>query len=57
VEAERAPAVNAADVGQTRSHSGAATDPSNFRSDINVNGIITATDVSQVKASSGTVIP
>jgi hypothetical protein len=44
-------------VAQTKSQVGATVDSSNFRSDINVSGAITASDVAQVKASIGHSVP
>jgi hypothetical protein len=49
--------VNAADVAQTKTHLGQATDATNFRYDVNTNGTISATDVALVKARSGTGLP
>jgi hypothetical protein len=50
-------AVNASDVGQTKADSGNTTDISNFREDVNVNGVINASDISFVKSKSGTSLP
>ncbi len=49
--------VNASDVGQTKSLSGAAVTAATFRGDVNVNGAINASDVAQVKANSGHSLP
>ena len=49
--------VNASDISQTKTNSGASIDAANFRSDINANGSINASDVSLVKANSGTSLP
>jgi N-acetylneuraminic acid mutarotase len=50
-------AVNASDVGLTKSQVGQAVSGSNFREDVNANGTISATDVAQVKANVGTSLP
>jgi hypothetical protein len=50
-------AVNASDVSQTKSRSGAMLGPTTFRSDTNANGTINASDVSQVKSNSGHAVP
>lgn len=49
--------VSVADIAQTKAFSGAALDPSNFRSDINVSGAINVGDIGQVKANSGHSVP
>ena len=49
--------VNASDVSQTKSRSGATLSAANFRSDTNLTGSINASDVSQVKANSGHAVP
>jgi hypothetical protein len=49
--------VNATDIGQTKSQSGAPVTSGNFRTDVNFNGVINATDIGQVKAQSGTLLP
>jgi len=49
--------VNASDVTQTKSRAGQALTNSNFRSDVNVSGTITATDITIVKVQNGTSIP
>ena len=49
--------VNASDVGQTKSQSGAPVTAANFRTDLNANGAINASDVGQAKATSGNSIP
>lgn len=48
--------VNAADVSDVKSQSGAAASASNFRTDINISGSVGAADVSAAKSSSGTHI-
>jgi hypothetical protein len=50
-------AVNASDVGLTKSQAGQVVSGSNFREDVNANGTISATDVAQVKANVGTSLP
>ncbi len=50
-------AVNASDVGLTKSQVGQAVSGSNFREDVNANGTISATDLAQVKANVGTSLP
>ena len=50
-------AVASSDVSQTKLQSGQPVTASNFREDINVSGSINATDVSMVKARSGTALP
>jgi predicted outer membrane repeat protein len=49
--------VNASDVTQTKSRAGQALTNSNFRSDVNVSGTVTATDITIVKIQIGTSIP
>jgi len=50
-------AVNASDVGLTKSQVGQAVSGSNFREDVNANGTISATDVTLVKSEVGTALP
>jgi len=50
-------AVNAADVGQTKSQSGMAACPPNFRTDVNIDGNINASDVALVKSNVGNSLP
>jgi hypothetical protein len=50
-------AVNATDIGQTKSRSGEAVTATNFRSDVVVNGMINSSDIGQVKAKSGSQLP
>jgi subtilisin family serine protease len=50
-------AVNTSDVGQVKAQSGATTNSTNVRLDVNVNGDINATDISLVKSNSGNGIP
>ena len=50
-------AVNAADISLTRTRSGQAAAPGNFRADVNADGSINATDVALVKAVAGTALP
>lgn len=50
-------AVNASDVGLTKSSSGQPSNATNFRADVNANGSINATDVALVKALAGTGLP
>ena len=50
-------AVASSDVSQTKLQSGQPVTSSNFREDINLSGSINATDVSMVKARSGTALP
>ena len=49
--------VNASDIAQTKTNSGAAIDATNFRSDTNANGSINASDIALVKTKSGTALP
>ena len=44
-------AVNASDVGQTKNQSGQVTSMANFRTDVNLSGTVTASDIGQVKVS------
>jgi len=50
-------AVNASDVGLTKSQVGVPVSGSNFREDVNANGTISATDVALVKSKVGTALP
>jgi hypothetical protein len=50
-------AVNATDIGQTKSKSGQPVDASSFRTDVTVSGSINASDVGLVKTMAGTVLP
>lgn len=50
-------AVNSADIGQTKSQSGALVTSSNFREDVTADGSVNSTDISSVKAGSGTGLP
>ncbi|MGH8093677.1 MAG: hypothetical protein ACREIF_09420 [Chthoniobacterales bacterium] len=50
-------AVNAGDIGQTKSQSGNAVTASNFREDVTVDGNINAGDIGLVKSESGTSLP
>jgi hypothetical protein len=45
--------VNSSDIGQTKAISGTPVGAGNFRLDVNANGNITASDISQIKANSG----
>ena len=49
--------VNASDVAQTKSQSGMAACPSNFREDVNGDGSINASDISLVKFNVGNSLP
>ena len=49
--------VNAGDVSQTKTQSGAVVGAGNFREDVTVNGSINASDVNAVKTNSGTALP
>jgi T5SS/PEP-CTERM-associated repeat protein len=49
--------VNATDVAQAKSQSGSVASAVNFRTDINVNGFINVSDISQVKAHVGSSVP
>jgi hypothetical protein len=49
--------VNSSDVSQTKGQVGQAVTSSNFRTDVNLSGTISASDVATVKAKVGTVIP
>ena len=48
---------DAVDVSQTKSQSGNAVVPGNFREDVNVDGFIDAVDAALVKSKSGTALP
>jgi autotransporter-associated beta strand protein len=49
--------VNATDIGQTKSQSGALVTGDNFRTDINASGSVNATDIAQAKANAGRTLP
>jgi hypothetical protein len=49
--------VNAADIAQVKSQSGATTNSSNYRLDFNADGVINAADIAQVKSKSGNGLP
>lgn len=49
--------VNSADISQTKSQSGQALSPDDFREDVNVDGAINSADISLVKSKSGTALP
>jgi hypothetical protein len=49
--------VNSADIGQTKSQSGAGLTNSNFREDLNADGSINSADIALVKSKSGTALP
>jgi hypothetical protein len=49
--------VNSADISQTKSKSGQAVGPSNFRNDVTVDGSLNSADISLVKSKSGTALP
>ncbi len=49
--------VNAGDATQTKSRSGQTTDATNFRSDVNTDGVVNAGDTTQVKSHSGNALP
>ena len=49
--------VDSADIAQTKSQSGHAVIPSNFREDVNVDGFIDSADIAFVKSKSGTALP
>jgi len=50
-------AVNASDVGETKSQVGQPLSASNFRDDVNANGAINASDVAFVKSQVGSSLP
>ena len=50
-------AVNSSNVSQTKQQSGLSVTSTNFRSDVNVSGSITASDIAQVKANTGHAVP
>ena len=50
-------AVNASDIGRTKSQSGAPVSAANFRADLNINAAINASDIGLVKSRSGTQLP
>jgi hypothetical protein len=45
------------DVSSIKGQVGARVDASNFRNDVNANGIVSNTDVSNTKAQVGTTLP
>jgi hypothetical protein len=47
-------AVNSGDASVTRNRSGQITDPTNFRSDVNVDGVVNSADATIVRARTGT---
>jgi hypothetical protein len=49
--------VNSADIGQTKSQSGAPVTGANFREDVNVDGNLNSGDIGLVKSKSGTALP
>ena len=49
--------VNSADIGQTKSRSGATVGSSNFRSDVNADGFLNSADIGLTKSKSGTALP
>src|SRR5262249_4171627 len=49
--------VNSADITQTKSQSGAAVNNSNFREDVNTDGLLNSADITLVKSKSGTALP
>ena len=49
--------VNASDLGLTKAASGLPLTPENFRADVNVSGTVTASDITQVKATAGNSVP
>lgn len=49
--------VNASDIGETKSQSGAPLSESNFRTDVTVNGLVNSSDIGLVKSKSGTGLP
>ena len=50
-------AVNSGDAFLTRSYSGQAAPPNNFRADVNTDGSVNSGDASVVRTASGTAIP
>jgi hypothetical protein len=50
-------AVNSSDIAQTQSQSGQAVTSSNFREDVNANGLINSSDIALVQSKSGTGLP
>jgi hypothetical protein len=49
--------VNSTDVTQTKQRSGLPVTAANFRSDVNISGSISASDIGQVKANAGHAVP
>ncbi|MEP6602873.1 MAG: TIGR02597 family protein [Spartobacteria bacterium] len=49
--------VNSADIGQTKSVSGATVGTTNFREDLNIDGSLNSADIGLVKSKSGTGFP
>ena len=49
--------VNAGDALQTRNRAGQATDSTNFRSDVNLDGIVNSGDTVIVRGQSGNSVP
>jgi hypothetical protein len=49
--------VNATDIAQVKSQSGAPASAANFRVDLDASGTVSAGDIGQVKASAGNTLP
>ncbi len=49
--------VNSGDILQTRNRSGQATDATNFRSDVNLDGFVNSGDTLFVRTRAGTSLP
>ena len=49
--------MNSSDVSQVKSQSGQPVTGSNFRTDIDANGAINATDIAIIKSQSGALLP
>ncbi|HEY2801512.1 MAG TPA: hypothetical protein VGI85_13015, partial [Chthoniobacterales bacterium] len=45
------------DIGQTKGQSGQSVTASNFRTDLNVSGVVNALDIGIAKQQSGTALP
>lgn len=49
--------VNASDIGETKTQSGANASPANFRNDVTANGVINGSDIGLVKSQAGSTLP
>ena len=49
--------INSGDIAQTKAQSGAAVSNSNFREDVNADGLVNSADIALAKSKSGTALP